>query len=96
MIHRYEDEFLALCREENFQPNIRALNKQLTINVKWAEAGLGVAIVPEDCLSYSNKPLAFKTFRDPRLTTRRAIVTMKNGFHSKAVQNFLALCRENL
>ena len=24
------------------------------------------------------------------------IVTMKNGFHSRAVQNFLALCRENL
>lgn len=96
MVYRYEEMFRNLCEKEGFTPNVRARNKQLTISIKWAEAGLGIAIVPETSLSYSTKHLAFKSLRGDGLTTQRAIVTMKNGFHSKAVENFLALCKENL
>ncbi len=96
VVNRYEESFLSSCQAANFLPNIRAVNKQITINLKWAEAGLGVAIVPESSLSDSNKPLAHKTIADDLMTTKRAIVTMKNGFHSKAVQNFLELCKKNL
>lgn len=96
IVNRYAETFLSLCQSAGFQPNIRAINKQITINLKWAEAGLGIAILPKSSLSYANKPLAYKTFADDLMTTKRAIVTMKNGFHSKAVQNFLELCRKNL
>ncbi|MBR5296165.1 MAG: LysR family transcriptional regulator [Clostridia bacterium] len=96
IIHRYENMFLSLCQKELFCPNIRARNKQLTLNLKWAEAGLGIAIVPENSLSYCQKNLAFKTIAEKGLTTKRAIITMKNSFHSKAMKNFLALCKEKL
>lgn len=96
MVRRYEKNFRDLCAEEGFSPNIRAINKQLTISLKWAEAGLGVALVPESSLSYSKKNLAFKSVDAESLTTKRAVVTMKNGFHSRAVQNFLSLCKQNL
>ena len=96
MVRRYEKNFRDLCAEKGFVPNIRAINKQLTISLKWAEAGLGVALVPESSLSYSKKPLSFKTVDAESLTTRRAVVTMKTGFHSKAVQNFVSLCKKNL
>ncbi len=96
IIRRYEEMFRSLCEEERFCPNIRAVNKQLTINLKWAEAGLGVAIVPENGLSYCARPMKYKQLQGEKLGIRRAIVTMKNSFHSKAAQNFLALCKEKL
>lgn len=96
IIRRYEELFTALCEKELFSPNIRARNKQLTLNLKWAEAGLGIAIVPENSLSYCRKKLAYKIINSEGLTTQRAIVTMKNSFHSKATKNFLALCKEKL
>lgn len=96
IIRRYEDMFQSVCEKQLFQPNIRARNKQLTLNLKWAEAGLGIAIVPENSLSYCTKPMEYKIISDKGLTTKRAIVTMKNNFHSKAVKNFLNLCREKL
>jgi DNA-binding transcriptional LysR family regulator len=96
IIQRYENMFLSLCEKELFYPNIRARNKQLTLNLKWAEAGLGIAIVPESSLSYCQKKLSYKTILEKGLTTKRAIITMKSSFHSKAVENFLALCKEKL
>lgn len=96
IIRRYEDMFQSVCEKQLFQPNIRARNKQLTLNLKWAEAGLGIAIVPENSLSYCTKPMEYKIISDKGLTTKRAIVTMKSNFHSKAVKNFLTLCREKL
>ena len=81
---------------EGFTPCLRAINKQLTINLKWAEAGLGIAIVPKNSLSYCKKPLAYKEIAEEGLATKRAIVTMKNSYHSKAVSNFLKICKECL
>jgi len=96
IIRRYEPMFRSLCEEARFEPIFRAINKQLTISLNWAEAGLGIAIVPKNSLSYAKKALAFKEIDGVGLTTKRAIVTMKNSFHSKAVQNFLSLCKNNL
>ena len=96
IIKRYEDMFRAACDKELFHPNIRARNKQLTLNLKWAEAGLGIAIVPENSLSYCRKKLDYKLLESDALTTKRAIVTMRNSFHSKATENFISLCREKL
>ncbi len=96
IIQRYEQMFQDFCEAERFQPNIRAVNKQLTINLKWAEAGLGIAIVPENSLSYTKNPLRYKAIAGDKLTTKRAIVTMRDSFHSQATNNFLALCRDHL
>ena len=96
IINRYEDMFRSFCEKELFRPNVRARNQQLTLNLKWAEAGLGVALVPESSLSYCQKKLARKFISEKGLTTKRAIITMKNSFHSQAMQNFVALCKEQL
>lgn len=96
IIRRYEEMFRALCDEARFQPNIRVINKQLTINLKWCEAGLGVAIVPENSLAFAKKTLAYKTIVANQFAVGRAIVTMKNGFTSAVVKRFLQICQEQL
>ncbi|MBR2634897.1 MAG: LysR family transcriptional regulator [Clostridia bacterium] len=96
IIRRYEERFLTLCNSAHFHPAIRAVNKQLTINLKWAEAGLGVAIVPENSLSYCKKPLRFCSIEECDLTIKRAIITMKDNYHSQVVKNFISLCKTAL
>jgi len=96
VIRKYMDMFLELCARETFTPNIRYTNSQLSITLNWAEAGLGIAILPEDMLSYCSKKMRYKYPADRMMNTKRALLTMKDAFHSKAVKNFLKICHETL
>jgi DNA-binding transcriptional LysR family regulator len=93
-IRRYEEMIRSYFTKEMFQPQVRCINQQLNITLHWAEAGLGIAIIPEDMLAYRSKPMEYKLFADSSMTTKRAIITMKNSFHSRAVKNFLSLCND--
>ena len=97
VIRRYEEMVRQASEECHFHPNLRCVNQQLSINVKWAEEGLGVALVPESSLTgLSSGNLKSKKIAGSPLSTRRAIVTMKNSYHSKAAENFLELCKKKL
>jgi len=96
LIRRYRDLFSEYCKQRGVLPNIRAHHSQLLPNLKWAEQGLGCAIVPENILSHFSDKLHFKPLQGEVILTRRAIVTMKNGYRSRIVNNFLSLCRELL
>ncbi len=92
LVHRYEEMFLELCREAMLEPNLRCVNQQLSITLRWAEAGLGVAIIPQDMLIHGSRPLSCLELEGEGTGTQRALVTMKNSYQSKAVKNFLACC----
>ena len=96
IIRRYEDSFRQLCEENRFSPNIRAVNQQVTINLRWAEMGLGVAVIPESTLSSCTRPMAVKKFTDVNFSTRRAILTLRNNYVSRVTKNFLEICKEKL
>jgi len=96
IIRRYEEMIRELCKKEFFSPRIRCINQQLNITLNWAESGLGVAIVPEDMLAHCSKTMAYKAFSNDAISTKRAIVTMKNAFHSKAMKHFLEICLDLL
>ena len=95
IIHRYEDMFRACCDEAGVTPSFRCINKQLSLCLRWAEDGLGVAIVPTSFLAEGDTNLAVKELAGS-LATKRAVVTMKNRYRSRAMDNFLALCKEKL
>ena len=95
IIRRYEDMFRASCEEAGVEPTFRCVNKQLSLCLRWAESGLGVAIVPTSFLTDGETNLAVKELSGG-LATKRAVITMKNRYRSRAVENFLALCREKL
>ncbi len=96
IIRRYEEALRQSCEKADFTPNLRAVNQQVTINLRWAEAGLGIAIIPENTLSSCTRPLAVRRLADADLSTRRVILTLKNNYLSRATRNFLALCKEKL
>lgn len=96
IIRRYEEALLRASEKSGFTPNLRAVNQQVTINLRWAEAGLGIAIIPENTLSSCTRPLAVRRLADPELSTRRVILTLKNNYLSRVTRNFLEICREKL
>ena len=96
IIRRYEDMFRKLCETVRFTPNIRNINQQLTINLKWAELGLGVAIIPKFALFSCAVPLSYKEIGGFNFSTKRALVVMKDNYHSSVVKNFLEICKEKL
>ena len=95
IIHRYEEMFRSYCEEAGVAPVFRCVNKQLSLCLRWAEDGLGVAIVPTSFLTDGETTLAVKELAGG-LATKRAVVTVKNRYRSRVVENFLALCREKL
>ena len=95
IIRRYEDMFRASCEEAGVTPTFRCINKQLSLCLRWAECGMGVAIVPTGFLSEGETPLTVRELSGI-LATKRAVVTMKNRYRSRVVENFLALCKEKL
>ncbi len=95
IIRRYEDMFRAFCDEAGVTPTFRCINKQLSLCLRWAEDGLGVAIVPTSFLTDGETSLAVKELAGG-LVTKRAVITMKNRYQSRAVENFLNLCKEKL
>ncbi|MBQ3865357.1 MAG: LysR family transcriptional regulator [Clostridia bacterium] len=95
IIRRYEEMFTNWCGEAGVIPTFRCRNKLLHICQQWAEKGLGVAIMPSGFLADGEGGLTVRELAGD-LVTKRAIVTMKNCYHSRAMDNFLALCREKL
>ncbi|MBP5289109.1 MAG: LysR family transcriptional regulator [Clostridia bacterium] len=95
IIYRYEEMFCGWCNEAGVVPTFRCVNKQLSLCLRWAEDGLGVAVIPSSYLSDGESTLAVRELAGG-LATKRAVVTMKNRYRSRAVENFLTLCKEHL
>ena len=95
IIRRYEDMFRTYCEAAGVTPNFRCVNKLLILCQRWAEDGLGIAILPASFLADANSDLAVREL-EGGLVTKCAIVTMKNSYRPRVVENFLSLCREKL
>lgn len=96
LLRRNEQMFCEECASRGIVPRVRAVNQQYTLNIKWAQEGLGVAIVPRSAARSLGEGLIFREIGDADFVTNRTVVTMKEGFHSKAVKNFLKACLEKL
>lgn len=96
VIKRYEELFVHACREKGIVPNLRCVNVQLAVSLKWAQCGLGIAIVPLSSLDAGGTPLQYRVIDEPSFSTRRALVTMKGGYRSPVCSAFLSFCEQAL
>lgn len=86
---RFEDIIVSAFQSSGINPYIFCINDDSRTSLLWANAGLGIAIVP---LSSRNLVLAnnlkFKVIDNSNLFTQLAIVTLKNGDLSAVASNF--------
>ena len=87
---RFENIIISEFQKQQINPYILCINDDSRTSLLWANAGLGVAIVP---ISSKNLVLAnslkFKTIDNPSLYTQNAIITLENTKLSTAAANFV-------
>lgn len=95
VIQRYESLIRNACAAQDIHPRIRCVNRQLPISLLWARQGIGIAIVPLS--SYhrvSGDALVYAEIDEPSFDTQRALVRMKDGYHSALSELFYQFCRD--
>lgn len=87
---RFKKVVLAAFQKEQINPNIICINDDSRTSLSWANAGLGVAIVPMSSRSLVlAKNLKYKIIDNEALYTQNAIITLKNAELSTVAANFL-------
>lgn len=93
VIRRYEQLVTDACLQAGFVPTILCTGFQLSVSIIWAESGLGVALVPFSPAGCADNPaLCCRPVDEPSFSTKRAVVTMREGAPSSPAQLFLTFC----
>ncbi|MCM0650866.1 LysR family transcriptional regulator [Clostridium swellfunianum] len=87
---RFKDVVISAFQKERINPSILCINDDSRTSLLWANAGLGVAIVPmsSKSLVLANN-LKFKIIDNQSLYTQNSIVTLENNKLSTVAVNFL-------
>ncbi|WP_342561432.1 LysR family transcriptional regulator [Paenibacillus sp. FSL R7-0345] len=90
---RFEQLIRETCLEHGFDPQFFCMNDDARTTLLWANAGLGVGIIPRSAYSLAaNSNLVLKEIRSDSLNTRVAAVWMKDKYLSaqavKFIENF--------
>ncbi|WP_054941014.1 LysR family transcriptional regulator [Paenibacillus ihuae] len=93
---RFEQLIRETCLEHGFNPDVFCMNDDARTTLLWANAGLGIGIIPRSALSLAdNSNLLFKEIRSESLHTRIAAVWVKDKFLSSLAANFIDSFRSN-
>lgn len=93
----WNNRFTPVCRSAGFEPNILALNDNISTNLLWAQNLPGCAVVPVRSIELFNDPeLNYKIIDEPSLAFTNAIVTVRERYLPIVAQNFLSYCLPSL
>lgn len=94
IIRRFEKTITLACLDAGFEPNILCLNDELPVTILWAEAGLGIALVPISALNLkTHKPISYKIIDEPTFCTQNALITVKGRYLSTIAKKFIKMAR---
>lgn len=92
LYRRFEKILLSLCEQKGITPQVFCIADDARTTLMWAEAGLGVAVVPQS--AYRIMPhhnMVYGELSEEDLHTRIAAVCKKGCSLSWAVQQFLEI-----
>lgn len=99
LIRREQGSFIYEMVLEAFQrmgiePKIICESNDITTLLAWANAGIGVAIIPESALQlFPNTQLKVKRLIEPTLETTSAIIWLRDRYLSTAAKRFIHMFR---
>lgn len=90
LYRRWEKILQELFRLENIHPNIFCINDDARTTTLWADAGLGVGIIPASTVSLIKQPdTIYKTINDTRLYSKISMIHNKNSYLSVIAKTFI-------
>lgn len=91
IIHRrFETVISEACSKFGFKPKIICKNDDIVSSLTWANAGIGIALVPRtsSTLMY-NTNLEIREIVQPSIESKSALIWMKNRYLSTAASHFI-------
>ncbi|WP_457945293.1 LysR family transcriptional regulator [Caproiciproducens sp. LBM24188] len=92
LYRRFEKMILAACKAAGFRPNVYCLNDDARTSLMWANAGLGIAIVPQSMRSYADG--VCRVIADTNMTSRVVAIWRGDRYLSSAAKCFLEVFGE--
>lgn len=87
---RFESLIKERCNIHGFEPIFFCKNEDARTTLSWANAGLGIGIMPLSAFnSMNNSNLVYKIIDDPLLNTQIAAIYLKDKYISTSAQHFL-------
>ena len=92
---RYEKLILTACKAAGFRPDIFCLNDDARTTLMWANAGLGVAVVPYSMVSfYRNPDCLCKIIDNPHMETQITAIWRSDRPLSAVAKSFLTVFKK--
>ena len=93
LIHRSNESLIAeSCRNSGFAPRFLCRGDDVRSLLVWADAGIGVAIVPKSAIGLvPSSRLTYSEIAEPALSIKKAVVWYKNRYQSTVSRKFLAI-----
>ncbi|NJJ39055.1 LysR family transcriptional regulator [Paenibacillus apii] len=86
---RFEQLITDACLEHGFEPQLFCMNDDARTTLLWANAGLGIGIVPKSAFGLvSSGNLIYKEINSDSLRTRIAAIMMKGKYASTLATKF--------
>lgn len=90
LYRRFEQLIMDTCFEDGFEPNIFCKNEDARTTLMWANAGLGIAIVPRSAFgSVCNENLTYKEIDNDKLATSIAAIWIEDRYMSSLAEKFI-------
>ncbi|OKP70087.1 LysR family transcriptional regulator [Paenibacillus helianthi] len=87
---RFEQLIRETCLEHGFDPQVFCMNDDARTTLLWANAGLGIGIIPRSAFILANNSnVLSKEIRSDSLNTRVAAVWMKDKYLSSLAEKFI-------
>lgn len=90
LYRRFEQLIRETCLKEGFDPVIICKNDDARTTLLWANAGLGIGIVPKSAIDLANREnLIYKEIRNEALRTQIAAIWIKDKYISSLATKFI-------
>ncbi|OBZ18301.1 LysR family transcriptional regulator [Bacillus sp. FJAT-27264] len=87
---RFEQLIREACIDQGFEPSFFCMNDDARTTLLWANAGLGIGIIPKSAFGLvNNSNLLYKEIRSETLRTRVAAIWMKDKYLSTLAAKFI-------
>ena len=95
LYRRWEAIILELFQQQDLHPHIFCKNDDARTTAYWADAGLGIGIIPASALKMIQNPDTIcKEIRDEQLHSKISVIHNKNGYLSPIVKEFLSFIQQ--
>ncbi|KFX56272.1 LysR family transcriptional regulator [Clostridium botulinum] len=94
---RYDDVIKIACNKTGFEPHIICKNDDIITSLSWAEAGIGISILPLTASNIlPNVNLKIKKIIEPSIESYLRLIWTKNKPLSNISRNFIKMFDKNI